>query len=215
MKVPLAMAILRSLVARHRRGLGVGQDVEHGQDAEKQQETAPNPPTANGEHSDASAFISEHASAVFHGDEEDEPNDLLEVDRKLEEQTRLGGVPYMLDKVLERIHRPILAVWAFLFTHPDDMHEHIPVYRWLPIVSGIVIPFSILLEIPGLTEHWYVRTVNDQVVEIRRNSPFLDTGLGISMACAIVANVALMFRFLERHVKTMTVVTICGLTLHG
>ena len=47
-------------------------------------------------------------------------------------------------------------LWAFILQndgrHTED--EFIPNYRWLPILSGITIPFIILLQIPGLTERW-------------------------------------------------------------
>ena len=38
----------------------------------------------------------------------------------------------------------------------DAQDEFIPNYRWLPILSGVTIPFSILLQIPALTERWYL-----------------------------------------------------------
>ena len=46
-------------------------------------------------------------------------------------------------------------LWAFILQN-DGRHkeEFIPNYRWLPIVSGVSIPFCILLQIPGLTERW-------------------------------------------------------------
>lgn len=93
--------------------------------------------------------------------------------------------------------------------------EHQASYRWLPIFSGIVIPFSILLEIPGLTEHWYIATENNQTIESRKNSALLDAGMGISMACALIANIAIVFRFLERKVRTSTLIAIATLTIHG
>jgi hypothetical protein len=37
-------------------------------------------------------------------------------------------------------------------TTQQDIEAYVPNYRYTPILSGIVIPFSILLEIPGLTE---------------------------------------------------------------
>lgn len=98
----------------------------------------------------------------------------------------------------------------------DDAElEHQATYRWLPIFSGIVIPFSILLEIPGLTEHWYIVTENNQTIESRKNSALLDAGMSISMACALIANIAIVFRFLERKVRTSTLIAIATLSIHG
>lgn len=100
-------------------------------------------------------------------------------------------------------------------TNDDAELEHQATYRWLPIFSGIVIPFSILLEIPGLTEHWYIVTENNQTIESRKNSALLDAGMSISMACALIANIAIVFRFLERKVRTSTLIAIATLTIHG
>lgn len=82
-------------------------------------------------------------------------------------------------------------------------------------MSGIIVPFSILLEIPGLTEHWYVITEDNKVIVSKKNSALLDVGMSISMACAVIANIALVFRFLEKKVRTSTLVAIAGLTIHG
>ncbi|KIK54974.1 hypothetical protein GYMLUDRAFT_48173 [Collybiopsis luxurians FD-317 M1] len=105
---------------------------------------------------------------------------------------------------------------AFLYPPEpqNDDDEHTPNYRYTPIFSAILIPFSILLEIPGLTGNWYIRTVDNQTVEKRPNPAILDVGLGFSMACALVANIALIVRFLERNVRLMTMICVVFLTLH-
>jgi hypothetical protein len=113
-----------------------------------------------------------------------------------------------------------LTWWARFkeFLHPkdkDDIDDFIPNYRHTPIISGICIPFSILLEIPGLTEQWYVRTDQNETVETRKNSAILDVGMALSMACAVAANWFIIMRFLEKRVKTMTIACICFLTAHG
>ncbi|KAI0074973.1 voltage-gated potassium channel [Panus rudis PR-1116 ss-1] len=107
-------------------------------------------------------------------------------------------------------------VKSFLFPKedPDSLDRFVPHYRWTPIISGIVIPFSILLEIPGLTERWYIRTENGQTVETKPNPAVLDTGLACSLAFGLIANIALIFRFLEKRVKLFTLVAIFFLTLH-
>lgn len=99
---------------------------------------------------------------------------------------------------------------------PELLDSYIPHYRLTPILSGIVIPFSILLEIPGLTEDWYIRTGEaNKTVETRPNTPILEAGLGISLACAVVANIFLVMRFLEYKVLITTILCITFLTLHG
>ncbi|KAF9494794.1 voltage-gated potassium channel [Pleurotus eryngii] len=97
--------------------------------------------------------------------------------------------------------------------HPD-LNDYLPNYRLTPILSGFVIPFAILLEIPGLTEHWYIRTVDDKIVESRMNPAILVIGMAISMGIGLLANICLVLRFLERRVKFMTISCIVLLTIH-
>ncbi|KAG8706743.1 hypothetical protein FRC09_002242, partial [Ceratobasidium sp. 395] len=96
----------------------------------------------------------------------------------------------------------------------ESRGEYIPNYRWTPILSGVIIPFAILLEIPGLTEHWYIRTDGNKTVETQENPRILDAGLAISMASAVLANIALICRFLERRVRLATFIAIGGLIIH-
>ncbi|KAG8896758.1 hypothetical protein FRB99_008674, partial [Tulasnella sp. 403] len=105
----------------------------------------------------------------------------------------------------------------FVFqSDPDrvDDREFIPNYRYLPILSGVLSPLAILLEIPGLTEHWYVRTEGKKQVEVRQNPAIIDVAMAVSMACALFANIALIVRFLERRVKLMTYTCMAWLILH-
>lgn len=118
--------------------------------------------------------------------------------------TQVKGPPRWLSRVKE-----------YIFPPKEDLDSFIPNYRYTPIISGVIIPFSILLEIPGLTEHWYIRTENNQTVEYRPNPIILDVGMGFSIACALIANVCLIMRFLEKRVKTMTILCTILLTIHG
>ncbi|KAJ8087654.1 Potassium channel [Marasmius tenuissimus] len=106
---------------------------------------------------------------------------------------------------------------SFLFppsTSNSDIDSFIPNYRYTPILSGLIIPFAILLEIPGLTEHWYIRTEDNLTVETKPNTLILNVGLGFSMVCAVIANVALVVRFLEIRVRVMTLICVGALTIH-
>ncbi|KAI3612980.1 tandem pore domain k+ channel [Moniliophthora roreri] len=105
---------------------------------------------------------------------------------------------------------------AFIFppNTNEDIDSYIPTYRYIPIISGLVIPFSILLEIPGLTEHWYIRTIENEVVETKPNTLILNVGLALSMACGLIANIAIIARFLEKRVKLMTLTCVAFLTIH-
>jgi potassium channel subfamily K len=124
---------------------------------------------------------------------------------------------------LSGVIRPTLPRWLVkvkevLFgspTHPDEAEVSAPHYRLTPIISGSLIPFSILLQIPGLTEHWYVRTSGNTIVEARSNSALLEASLVLSMALVVFANLALICRFLERRVKRCTILCIVALSIHG
>lgn len=98
----------------------------------------------------------------------------------------------------------------------QDEDKPLSHHRILPVVSGLVIPFSILLEIPGLTDSWYIRTDRNVVVESQPNPASVDVMLAISMVFAVVANVSLICRFLEKGpVLATTLVAISSLTIHG
>lgn len=88
-------------------------------------------------------------------------------------------------------------------------------FRWTPLLAGVLIPFSILLEIPGTTEKWYVRTSGNDVVEYRDNPIILNAGLALSMASAVLANISLIARFLEWRITLVTMLCISCLTFHG
>ena len=100
-------------------------------------------------------------------------------------------------------------------TSNEDLESYVPRYRHLPILSGIIIPFSILLEIPGLTEHWYISTVNNTMVDTKPNTLILVLGLSFSLACSIIANICLFLRFMEKKVMTTTLLCVAFLTIHG
>ncbi|KAI3489079.1 hypothetical protein L1887_46837 [Cichorium endivia] len=95
--------------------------------------------------------------------------------------------------------------------HPHHHHGHDkagmhhssePGHGWrvrkTPIFSGIVAPFSIMLEVPGLTSKWYAKIDADGIVERFIDNPTIVTvGLAISLGAAVVANFAIVARFLE------------------
>jgi len=115
--------------------------------------------------------------------------------------------------------RPIFSrVLSSIFPSPSDEEEiqaYIPHYRVLPILSGIIIPFCILLDIPGLTEDWYIRTDGPAVIAGKPNPSLLDVGIALSLLCAVLANVCLVVRFLEKRIKTMTILCVLFLSMHG
>ena len=89
-------------------------------------------------------------------------------------------------------------------------------YRILPIVAGVLIPLMVLLSIPSLTSHWYVRTDGGNVtLESRPSSPLLVAAMSVSMACGVLANFFLVLRFAERSVRKMTLLCIILLSVNG
>jgi potassium channel subfamily K, other eukaryote len=157
-------------------------------------------------------------------DEEDEDAIIREVEREEypeEEPTRHPSQLHNSTLITGVVPSGLSRFWSSLKgfvdtkTSLEDLESYVPQYRSLPILSGIVIPFSILLEIPGLTDSWYIRTVDNKVVETQPNSLILYVGLGFSLACGVIANICLFLRFLEKNVKVMTVLCIIFLTIHG
>ncbi|KAF8268326.1 hypothetical protein EI94DRAFT_1727948 [Lactarius quietus] len=149
--------------------------------------------------------------------EEDEPSPTqrrgvrLVATSTVSSTTTLGGI------VRPSLPRCLVKIKEVLFgtpIHPDEAEVSAPHYRLTPILAGCIIPFSILLQIPGLTEHWYVRTSGNETVEARSNSPLLEASLVLSMVLVVFANLALICRFLERRVKRCTILCIVALTLH-
>lgn len=94
---------------------------------------------------------------------------------------------------------------------PEDQTGH----RLLPIVSALLCPLAVTLDVPGLTERWYQRTVGFDVVETAPNPAILDAALAVSIALGILANLALIMRFLEKRTHLATWVAIVALSIHG
>ncbi|KDN52470.1 hypothetical protein K437DRAFT_254252 [Tilletiaria anomala UBC 951] len=90
------------------------------------------------------------------------------------------------------------------------------IYRKTPIFSGVMAPFAIMLEVPGLTSKWYVRTPTPGISVVYQDNPaLLDVGLAISMGSAIIANIFIILRFLELlRPRFSTVVAVIFLTFH-
>ncbi|KAA1478158.1 voltage-gated potassium channel [Dentipellis sp. KUC8613] len=145
-----------------------------------------------------------------------DPGDQDEFDHITESNDDSASSSFFAEVPRPSLPRWLVKIKDILFaSHPDsEASSYTSNFRSSLIFSGSLIPFSILLEIPGLTEHWYVRTENNKTVESKPNTAILDAGLGISMACAVLANIALVTRFMERKVKLMTILCILLLTSH-
>lgn len=90
------------------------------------------------------------------------------------------------------------------------------IYRRTPILSGALAPFSIMLEVPGLTSKWYVRNdTSGQQVIYRPNPVLLDVGLAFSLAAAVIANLMLITRFTKlMRPRKASILAFLGFTIH-
>lgn len=156
-------------------------------------------------------------------DLDDFEDDVDEGQQDEQQPTRRQGVPLTFTATTSSsitvFSRPTLPKWLVkikevLFCSHKEHDQTLPNYRRTPIISGSLIPFAILLEIPGLTQHWSVPTSGNQTGETRSDPPLVYVSISISLALAVLANVALILRFMERHVKRNTIICIISLTVH-
>lgn len=192
-------------------------DEEERADAQPTFQAKPSPQDSRNTH-DSDKVASDAVQTGGTTDEDDvdlehddqEYDDTLHID-SVDLDTQSSTSPRGLCSIPSRI-------WSSIFPSPSDeeeIHAYIPHYRILPIVSGIAIPFCILLEIPGLTEHWYIRTEGSTIIASKPNPPLLNLGMALSIFCAVSANICLVIRFLERRIKTMTILCTLFLSIHG
>ena len=88
-------------------------------------------------------------------------------------------------------------------------------YRILPIIAGILIPLSVLLSIPSLTSPWRVQSGGNMSLKARPSSLHHIVAMSLCMACGVLANICLVMRFTERHIKIMTLLCIFLLSMNG
>lgn len=99
--------------------------------------------------------------------------------------------------------------------HPTNANHALRV-RKTPIFSGLLAPFSIVLEVPGLTSKWYAKiSPEGLVIRFIPNPTILTVGLSISLTCAVIANLAIILRFLEiLRPRQSIALAIAGFALH-
>lgn len=214
---------LASLLVPHRDGAG-SRDPEDPEKVRREAELAEDEDNDDGEQQSRDSRPNdcdeEGNESVHDSDPQDEGEDEPEESPSPGRQVTFGspsgesGPPSEKDDVKPGFFS---RVKAFLFPPPEeDKPLSMPNYRTLPIITGLIIPFSILLEIPGLTDDWYIRTDANVVVETRPNPTLLDIALGVSMFFALVANISLICRFLDKgSVFITTLISIASLTVHG
>lgn len=210
------LPIILASMLTSRRGGEHSSDPEDPEKAQRRQE-----PTTNGDGDDdeqETRDIEDDNESSHDSDPQDTDEDEPEEPSPPERRVTFGGPSEEDNPPSEDTDgKPGLLSRLKAIVFPsEDENESRSNYRLLPIISGLVIPFSILLEIPSLTDSWYIRTDAGAVVESRRKPALLEAGLAISMFFAIVANGSLICRFLEKgSVLTTTLTTIASLTIHG
>ncbi|SPC67630.1 related to TOK1 - Voltage-gated, outward-rectifying K+ channel protein of the plasma membrane [Ustilago sp. UG-2017b] len=110
------------------------------------------------------------------------------------------------------VHHP--AHHSLSVAHPSSSHAFR--VRKTPIFSGLLAPFSIVLEVPGLTSKWYADiNPEGQVIRFIPNPTILTVGLSISLTSAVIANFAIILRFLEiLRPRQSIALAIASLALH-
>ncbi|GAA5899619.1 hypothetical protein JCM8208_000606 [Rhodotorula glutinis] len=95
----------------------------------------------------------------------------------------------------------------------DDSFAVPPETRLLPIISGLACPFAVLLDIPGLTTPWYIKTQGDVIIDSQPNPVLLDVEQACALALGVIANAALIWRFLEHRPRLTTWIAMISLTI--
>ncbi|SAM83121.1 uncharacterized protein UBRO_20380 [Ustilago bromivora] len=127
----------------------------------------------------------------------------------LEKSTTIQTFLTVTDK---DVHHP--AHHSLSVAHPSSSHAFR--VRKTPIFSGLLAPFSIVLEVPGLTSKWYADiNPEGQVIRFIPNPTILTVGLSISLTSAVIANFAIILRFLEILGSRQSIaLAIASLALH-
>ncbi|KAJ9086494.1 Potassium channel [Entomophthora muscae] len=84
--------------------------------------------------------------------------------------------------------------------------------RYLPMLVGAISPISIIMSLPPLTGSWITFDGKE-----RKNNKGLELTVLVSVAVlfALVANLCLLFRFMERRIVLNTFLSVVGYTLHA
>ncbi len=101
-------------------------------------------------------------------------------------------------------------------SHGLQEGDEVRLYRKAPIFSGVMAPFAVMLEVPGIVGKWYVTSPSPGVeVSYQPNPVILDVGLAVSLTLGVVANIFIILRFIERmRPQASTVCAVILLIIH-
>ncbi|KAF9965384.1 hypothetical protein BGZ70_004944 [Mortierella alpina] len=92
-------------------------------------------------------------------------------------------------------------------------------YRVLPLLIGCIIPVSILINVPSITSEWvgkhsYNETIQDWNDPVPESNPvWLNTIVSIALAMAVICNICVLFRFLERWIWHNVILSLITATI--
>ncbi|KAF9573310.1 hypothetical protein EC968_008764 [Mortierella alpina] len=92
-------------------------------------------------------------------------------------------------------------------------------YRVLPLLIGCIIPVSILINVPSITSEWvgketYNETIQDWNDPVPEPIPvWLNSIIIIALAMAVICNICVLFRFLERWIWHNVILSLITATI--
>ncbi|RUS23206.1 hypothetical protein BC937DRAFT_90790 [Endogone sp. FLAS-F59071] len=107
-------------------------------------------------------------------------------------------------------HDPTIATAS-----SDDsavMERRLRLHRIVPLVAGVLVPFSIILNIPALTGPWLVVGGEEKDIGMEESSGHV-TLLVITLVFAVTVNIALVFRFVNWQARWATRVALISAAL--
>ncbi|CAO3573333.1 unnamed protein product [Mortierella alpina] len=92
-------------------------------------------------------------------------------------------------------------------------------YRVLPLLIGCIIPVSILINVPSITTEWvgkhsYNETLQDWNETVPESNPvWLNSIVIVALVMAVICNICVLFRFLERWIWHNVILSLITATI--
>ncbi|KAF8937687.1 hypothetical protein BGZ58_002333 [Dissophora ornata] len=103
-----------------------------------------------------------------------------------------------------------------MLTDPASLENN---YRVLPLLIGCIVPVSILINVPSITSPWvgtaiYNETTKDwEEIEAIQIPHWISAMIILALIMAIICNICVLLRFLERHVWRSVILSLITATL--